>query len=109
MLTVSSSNITLTRGDTARLDVELADESGAAYEMGAGDVLALTVKRSASDTDALVSKALTGSSTFVLDPADTSGLAYGRYRYDVQLTTAAGDVCTVVGPAAFTVAEEVTW
>ena len=109
MLKVSNGTVTLTRGDTARLTVDIADEAGAAYEMAAGDTLALTVKRSTADADALISKALKGSSTFVLGPADTSGLAYGRYRYDVQLTTAAGDVFTVCGPSAFVVAEEVTW
>lgn len=109
MLKVSNGVVTLTRGDTARLSVDLTGEDGTAYEMAAGDTLALTVKRSTADADALISKESKGSSAFVLDPSDTSGLAYGRYRYDVQLTTAGGDVCTVCGPSAFVVGEEVTW
>ena len=109
MLKVSNGVVTLTRGDTARLSVDLTGQDGTAYEMAAGDTLVLTVKRSAADADALISKELKGSSAFVLDPSDTSGLAYGRYRYDVQLTTAGGDVCTVCGPSAFVVGEEVTW
>ena len=42
-------------------------------------------------------------------PADTKTLPIGRYVYDIQITFADGTVKTVVGPATFEIAAEVTY
>lgn len=109
MLTIDRhKNVTLTRGDSCQIAVPLTKADGATYELADEDTLALTVKRFTSDAAALISKTMDETGTFVFEPSDTKGLRYGTYRYDVQLTTAAGEVFTVVKPRNFIIDEEVT-
>lgn len=105
-----SGNISLTRGDTARLTVPITNEAdGKEYAMQPGDTLTLTVKKSARDAEYMIQKVVHGGNAFHIAPQDTSHLAFGRYKYDVQLATAGGDVYTVAGPFNFNLTEEVTW
>lgn len=99
-------DVFVTRGDTLDLHVSLVDADGNDYELADGDELTLTVKSDTTSDEALITK---HGQDVTIEPQDTSGLAYGRYRYDVQLTLADGRVCTVVRPSAFVVGEEVTW
>lgn len=99
-------DINITRGDTLHLHVDLADANGSEWAMADGDAIAWTVKRTTTDTEALISKA---GQDVTIEPADTASLEYGRYVYDVQLTTSEGEVYTVVKPSAFNVTEEVTF
>ena len=109
MLNVFEDNsIELTRGDTARLSVTVTNDDGEEYEVQSTDTLTLSIKKKVKDSEALVSKIIIGSKTFHIEPRDTSGLPFGSYVYDVQLTTAEGDVYTVITPSNFTIAEEVT-
>lgn len=109
MLTIDRhKNVTLTRGDSCQIAVPLTKADGTAYELQDGDTLELTVKRFTSDVAPLIGKTLDETGTFVFEPSDTKGLRYGTYKYDVQLTTAAGEVFTVIPPCGFTIAEEVT-
>lgn len=103
---MASNDINITRGDTLNLHVELADANGSEWPLAKGDTIAWTVKKTTHDKKALISK--TGQDVTIL-PADTSSLEYGGYVYDVQLTTAEGEVHTVVKPSAFNVCEEVTF
>ncbi len=108
----SKLNIQHTRGDTARIRVACTNQAtGEAYDIQAGDTLTLTVKQSTRDKEPVLQKTVKGTSLIVLDPEDTASLAYGRYRYDVQLTCADGSVQTVTGtrPPTFTICEECTW
>lgn len=98
--------IELTRGDSLDIRIDLADEDGEPYELREGDELTLTVKRDTSSPRALITK---HGQDVTFAPADTEGLDYGTYWYDVQLTSADGRVCTVVRPSEFRVLEEVTW
>lgn len=101
--------IRLTRGDTAELAVELTyDNSVDAYSIKSDDKLTLTVKKSVKDTAALIQKIVIGSNNIFINPVDTSSLAFGKYKYDVQLETADGKVYTVIEPSIFEVMEEVT-
>lgn len=110
MLIVSKSGeIKLTRGDTARLTVSITNETdGSVYELQEGDVLTLSVKKSVEDAETTLAKEITSSNTFHIEPKDTAGLAFGKYIYDVQLTTSGGDVYTVIGPANFELLKEVS-
>lgn len=109
MLRVFDDNsIELTRGDTARLSVDVTDDDGELYEVQSHDTLTLSIKKKVKDSEALVSKTIIGSTTFHIEPKDTSGLPFGKYVYDVQITTAEGDVYTVITPSEFKIAEEVT-
>lgn len=110
MLYVESDGaVKLTRGDTARLTVTINnDTSGKEYVIESGDTLTLTVKKSVSDAVPSIQKVLVGTNIFHIEPKDTAQLAFGRYKYDVQLTTAGGDVYTVIEPTTFEIAQEVT-
>lgn len=102
--------IKLTRGDTARFSVGILNEiSDSAYSISNNDRLTLTVKKKVKDEDALIQKTITGATLFHIKPEDTSSLSFGKYVYDVQLTTSDGDVYTIVGPTTFELLAEVTY
>ena len=103
----ANGEITLTRGDTARLTVTLKDDAGQPYTVQNDDVVTLTVKKEYEDETALIEKKVTGGNTFHIKPEDTKGLAFGKYKYDVQVTTADGDNYTVLDDKTFTIAKEV--
>lgn len=102
--------IRLTRGDTARLAVEVTNEqTGEPYEIQGDDTVTLTVRRSESSADVLVQKVLTGSGNFYIAPNDTKAMSYGKYKYDIQINTASGEVYTIIPPTIFEIMGEVTW
>lgn len=103
--------IKLTRGDTARLTVSIdnhIDGTQAEYVMSANDTLTLSMKKSIKDSTPCLQKTITGSNTFYIEPNDTRNLEFRKYKYDVQLTTSAGDVYTIIEPSDFEIMEEVT-
>lgn len=110
MLYVEENNtIKLTRGDTAYIEVPLVnDVTGEEYAMQPDDKLTFTVKRTPDDSTICFQKVLVGTNCFKICPEDTANCAFGRYKYDVQLDAASGDVFTVIEPACFTVMPEVT-
>ena len=109
MLYIDDKNIKLTRGDTARLTVPIINlANNGEYTMESGDILYFTVKKTAKDSDFLFQKSVTGSNSIHIRPEDTATLSFGKYKYDVQLTTATGDVYTVIEPSTFEVMEEIT-
>lgn len=112
MLYIYENTVRLTRGDTAYLEVpivaKLSDGTEQPYVMDAGDKLTLTIKKTVNDVTALVQKELTGTNTFHFEPEDTTELAFGRYKYDVQLRTEAGDIYTIIEPTTFEIMAEVT-
>lgn len=101
-------NILLTRGDSAELVVSLADSLGIPYEMGSDDTLVFSMVNEIGDKDVLLRKEIKDSNVFKFIPDDTNKLPFGKYFYDIQLTTADGEVYTVVPPSSFVVGEEVT-
>lgn len=108
MLIVNSDNsIELTRGDTARLVVPLVLEDGEEYTMQPDDMLTLSLKKNKSDAECALQKVVTGTNEFHLEPKDTKGLDFYKYKYDVQLGTAAGDIYTVIPYNTFTITAEV--
>lgn len=111
MLYIDDDNtIHLTRGDTARIAVPITNEqTGTDYEMSEKDILTLTVKKRESDSNIIFQKINTGSHNFHIEPSDTKDVSFGKYVYDVQLTTESGDVYTVIVPSIFEILKEVTW
>ena len=111
MLTVDKDNtIHFTRGDTARLLRDRATNAvtGKEYVFTEEDEVTLTVKKTVMDTSPAVQIRVPGGEAFHIKPENTKALAFGRYIYDVQLTTAEGDVYTVIPPATFEILKEVT-
>ena len=98
MLSIDHDNrIQITRGDSAYITVSLTGLDGNSYDMVSGDMLALTVRKKAEDASPVLLQATSDTNTIVLKPAQTAQMEPGGYSYDIQLTTAAGDVFTVVG------------
>lgn len=112
MFSITQTAIGLTRGDTAFLDVAITNQvDGSPYEMASGDKLVLTIRtarKGTSGSQQILVKTLTGSGTFEFLPADTANTDYGAYVYDIQLTTAAGEVYTVIPESTFEILSEVT-
>ena len=111
MFTVDKDNaLHLTRGDTARLllgsVVNLV--TGKEYILSADDTVTFTVKKTVYDTTPAVQITVPGGAAIHIKPEDTKEMAFGNYLYDVQLTTADGDVYTVIPPTKFEVLKEVT-
>jgi hypothetical protein len=99
-------NITLTRGDTAVLELTVKDD-GATYDYS-DDLVQLTVKRNTVTDEVLIQKTFTAG-TVVINPEDTAELRYTNLKYDVQLIKNGGGVYTVIPPRLFTIAEEVNF
>lgn len=103
-------SIRLTRGDTARLSVSIMDDTtGLPYAIKESDEVRLTVKKSVKDSSSCFQKVLVGSSDFYIRPSDTNNLSFGKYVYDVEVTTDGGDVFTVIEPSSFEIMQEVTY
>ncbi len=93
MLTVDKDNtIHLTRGDTARFSI--------------GPVV--KIKKTVMQADPCVQLIVHGGEVLHIKPEDTKAMAFGKYVYDIQLTTADGDVYTIIPPTTFDLLKEVT-
>ncbi len=107
-----TNTIQLTRGDTARLGVdlvsELEDGTKQPYSVQSDDVLTLSVKKRREDFKPCIEKVVKGSANFHIKPEDTAELEFGSYVYDVQIKTAEGDVCTVIENKTFKIGVEVS-
>lgn len=108
MFNIDNCNVKITRGDTGVIAITLQNKDGSAYDMQPDDVLVMTVKTNTLSKDVLIQKQF-ADGQIKIEPADTDNLSYGTYYYDVQLTTAAGDVFTVITPHKFEIMPEVTW
>ena len=97
MLKVENGVITLTRGDSAYLNFHLTTQDGEGYQLQEDDLLHLTVREQADSVYPVLLEAESTTETILLTPEQTGQLEPGKYSYDVQLQTAAGDVFTIVG------------
>ena len=106
MFQIEDNAITITRGDSARIDITVYDAHGEEYELQEGDALVFTVKSSVNDKEKLIQKS---GAVININPQDTQDLDYGKYVYDVQITLANGTVNTIIEPSVFKIASEVSW
>lgn len=110
MLYIDDDNkIHLTRGDTARFKIPITNlVNNGEYAMAADDILHFTVKKSSKDDTFLFQRTSIGSNAVHIRPEDTANLQFGKYKYDVELDTASGDVYTVIVPSLFEILEDIT-
>jgi len=100
--------ITMTRGDTLSLQVEITYEDGTPYEPVEGDSIRFAVKKDFYDAAPLIVKKIPIETLVLqLDPADTKTMNIGEYRYDIELTTHDGRVDTFIPWTKFILTEEV--
>ena len=92
----SDNNITLTRGDTLTLTLELTKD-GEAYTPLEDDAIrfALAKGYAGAPSYELIAEATVENMTIVL-PAEQTTLDYGTYNYDVQITHGDGSVDTFI-------------
>jgi len=103
MFRVEGTAIHLTRGDTMKLNLKLK-VGIKEYVPKEGDMIYFSLKRAKLDSEnanfideePLVTKAINPIETTVLtlDPADTSGLKFGTYMYDMRIEMYDGTVDT---------------
>lgn len=109
MLSINGTDIQLTRGNTAVLDiVPYIDKPENPVMLNEGDKVLFTVQTSL-DVQQL-QKVLTysdqsedGSLQLVIEPQDTIGLADGAYTYDVVIIFADGGAYTFIPKSEFQV------
>ena len=96
---IEGTTITLTRGDTLFIELEITKD-GEAYVPAEGDKIrfAMKMKYKDPDADVLINKQIpTDTLTLELEPEDTKTLPMGKdYVYDIEFTDADGHVDTFV-------------
>lgn len=116
MININGTTIEMTRGDSLIVTVEILDEQGQPYEPVSGDKVRFAMKSSRmgagnarfADARPLIKKTIPlDTLTLELEPADTEGLAFGEYAYDIELTHASGVVDTFVADARLRLMPEV--
>ncbi len=109
MFSIKDNNITLTRGDTLLLQINLTAEDEP-YVPQEGDSLRFAMKRKYTDDDSdvvLVKNIPIDTCVLEIQPQDTKDLPMrSKYVYDIQFTGADGRVSTFV-QGIFTIEEEV--
>lgn len=99
--------IFITRGDSLSVTVSLTDNDGYAYEPVEGDSVFFRVKKSANAEEVLISKSLDIHDLIInIVEQDTRNLAFGSYRYEVEVITTDNDHYTVIKNAPFIITEE---
>ena len=102
--------IHLTRGDTARFSIGriVNTVTNTNYTPTPEDTVTMTVKKTVLDAAPCVQLIVPGGEVLHIKPEDTKAMVFGKYVYDVQLTTADGDVYTIIPPTPFDLLKEVT-
>lgn len=87
-MTCNTNVLSVVRGTTSTIRIDVTDANGTPYALGTGEVLRFGVKRNAASTEYLIRKDITsgtGSYLVTLTPEDTAGLAITQYLFDVGL------------------------
>ncbi len=109
MFEVKGNDLYLTRGDTARLTVNITNVcDDGEYTPAADDVFRFTVKKNVYTKEPVFQKVTTGNAVFKISPSDTKNLDFATYVYDIELTTVSGDVYTIVPYSNIHILKEVT-
>nr|DAL27915.1 MAG TPA_asm: hypothetical protein [Caudoviricetes sp.] len=108
MFKVDNNNISIIRGDSGAFTISIADTNGSPVALTDGDVLTFTLRRTPRSPTIVLQKVIVNGELDI-KPADTEGLAFGAYIYDVQLKRADGYTDTIIPPHEFCILEEVTY
>ncbi len=99
MFIIDGSTISLTRGDTLCLNIELTKDDEP-YVPESGDLITFALKKSFTDPVPLIRKDVhpgqDNSIVVEIVPADTKKLNFGTYKYDMQLTDVNARVYTFI-------------
>lgn len=97
MVSISGTDITMTRGDTLALKITMTKD-GVEYTPGAGDSVRFAMKVRYTDEEVILEKNIPiDTMVLEIEPKDTKSLEMrSSYVYDIQLTTADGKVDTFI-------------
>jgi hypothetical protein len=100
-------NITLTRADTAYIDVTtLKNADGTDYTYEDGDAVYFRLKAISTMEKQLGIDFENNKSTLTLYPEDTVDIPFGIYKYGMELVTALGEHFTFIADKNFTISKE---
>lgn len=106
MIEINGKAITLTRGNTAQIAVDITDAEGTVYVPQPGDVIQFKCKKTWLSSETLILKTIpTDTLELELEPEDTAELPFDSYVYDIRLTDASGNVDTFVSKGILTISE----
>lgn len=108
MQKILGNNITLTRGDTFKANVDLFNRDGTAYTPEQGDAIRFALKKDYGDAEPILNISIPNDTRLLhIEPNDTKTLPFGNYVYDIEITKADGTVDTFIAEAVFNIAPEV--
>lgn len=106
------SNLAMIRGDSESITIHRVGPNKETIPFTLGDTLRFTVRKFASDADAILAKTITtfheGKAIIPIEPEDTKSLTPSECVYDIELTDFTGAVRTIVGPSKFVIWGDVT-
>lgn len=123
MINAFQNEITLTRGDDCKINIDITTTGGEAYVPAEGETVKLYVKKeglekSLEEQATLIEKTFqkvtvqegdaeeeTIKLVAEIADTDTKDLETGTYKYGVKLSTADGKVYTVITPSNFIIQE----
>lgn len=123
MINAFQNEITLTRGDDCKINIDITTTDGKAYVPAEGETVKLYVKKeglekSLEEQTTLIEKTFQKVTVQEGDAeeekiklvaeiadTDTKDLETGTYKYGVKLSTADGKVYTVITPSDFIIQE----
>lgn len=106
---IEDTKLTMIKGDTEYLSVDCCG-----YKLKEGDIIEMTVRKEALSPVKQIYKKVeefeNGIAIIKIEPEDTSKLAFGTYKYDIQITFGeSGDVKTIIPCSNFIIKQEVTY
>lgn len=109
MFRVVNNNITLIRGDSARISLSIQNADGSEYTVLPTDSVTMMVRKTPT-SEVVISKTL-DNGLLTITPADTENLPFGSYVYDIQIVHGAdnGWTDTIIPIHRFDVLQEVTY
>lgn len=114
-VSVNGTKITMTRGDTAVIQVSMTRD-GETYTPETGDAVRFAVKhpkmtsgnKQYKDTEPVLELDIPiDTMQLTIEPEATAELDFGEYVYDIQITFADGTVDTFITTASFVLTPEV--
>lgn len=116
MLTISNYSISLTRGDSAYIELKIYNDSGVQYELQDGDAVYVQVRGMANYNGRLLfdgEVSLDIENNVILwhiNPEDTLNATAGRtYYWDAQIEFENGDRFTFIPVSEFNILGQVTY
>lgn len=105
---INGTSISLTKGDTLKITIEIKNADGTVYTPISGDAIRFAMKKNITDAVCLIIKEIpVNTMQLEFAPSDTANMDYGIYVYDMQITLVNGDVYTFVTESSFIITEEV--